>query len=110
FVIAAMEGDRVAAITPWYGAPLGDDAPDMSGLTAAVRGHFAADDGFFAADAVRVFETKLKDMGKNVSFVFHEGTGHAFGNEENGLGTYDADAKAAAWSDSIAFLKSQLSA
>jgi carboxymethylenebutenolidase len=110
FLIAAAEGDRIAAITPWYGAPLGDDAPDLSALTASVRGHFASDDAFFTADAVRDLETKLKAMGKDVSFVFHEGTGHAFGNEENGLGTYDPDAKAAAWSDSIAFLKSHVPA
>ncbi|MEY2469869.1 MAG: carboxymethylenebutenolidase, partial [Actinomycetota bacterium] len=33
-VLAAQEGDKVAVVVPWYGAPLGDDAPDLSGLTA----------------------------------------------------------------------------
>jgi carboxymethylenebutenolidase len=108
-VLAAQEGDKVAVVVPWYGAPLGDDAPDLSGLTAHVRGHFAENDAFFTADAVNALESKLKGMGKDVEFVFHEGTGHAFGNEENGLGTYDAKAKADAWADSVAFLKSHLS-
>lgn len=107
-VLAAQQGDKIAAAVPWYGAPL-EGGPDWSGLTAAVRGHFAANDDFFKADAVQALEAELKAAGKDVSFVIHAGTGHAFGNETNALGTYDAVAKAAAWADSVAFLKSHLS-
>src|SRR5690242_6291328 len=33
-VLAAQQGNRVKAAVPFYGAPLGDNAPDWSGLTA----------------------------------------------------------------------------
>ena len=32
-LIAASEGERIAAAAPFYGAPLGDNEPDWSGLT-----------------------------------------------------------------------------
>lgn len=90
-MIAANEGDRVAAAAPFYGAPLApDNAPDWSNLTAKVRGHFAENDDFFAPEPVRALEAQLKDMGKDVDFTIYEGTGHAFANETNALGTYDA--------------------
>ena len=38
-LVAALQGDKIAAVAPYYGAPLGDGAPDWSGLTAVVRGH-----------------------------------------------------------------------
>ena len=44
FLIAAHEGGRVAAVAPFYGAPLGEGGPDWSGLTARVQGHFAETD------------------------------------------------------------------
>ena len=47
--IAALQGTKIAAVAPYYGAPLGDGAPDWSGLTAVARGHFAGDDDFFPA-------------------------------------------------------------
>ncbi len=108
-VLAAQQGDRIAAVTPWYGAPLGDDGPDWGGLTASVKGHFAGNDDFFGPEPVKALEARLKGMGKDVEFVIHPNTGHAFGNEENGLGTYNPEAKAEAWADSVAFLKSKLS-
>ncbi len=106
-VLAARQGDKIAAAVPWYGAPLDSD-PDWSGMTASVRGHFAENDDFFKADAVRALQAELKALGNDVDFVIHPDTGHAFGNEQNALGTYDAAAKAEAWADSVAFLKSKL--
>ncbi len=50
-VIAAQQGEKVAAAAPFYGAPLGDSAPDWSNLSATVLGHFAENDDFFPADA-----------------------------------------------------------
>ncbi len=43
-------------------------------------------------------------MGKDVVFEIHPGAGHAFTNEENVLGTYDADLTAKTWASTIAFL------
>src|SRR3954451_15585550 len=34
-MITALQGDKVAVATPFYGEPLGDIAPDWSGLTAS---------------------------------------------------------------------------
>jgi carboxymethylenebutenolidase len=109
FRVAAREGSRVGAAVPYYGAPLGDDAPDWSGLTAPVLGHFAGGDDFFPPDAVRGLEQQLKDLGKDVTFLFYDGTGHAFANEENALGTYDAESAAAAWERTLTFLRAHLS-
>lgn len=107
-LIAAHQGDRVKAAVPFYGAPLGPQAPDWSGLTASVEGHFAENDDFFGPAAIRALESELKGMGKDVSFTVYPGTGHAFANEENALGTYDAEAAATAWSRALAFLHAQL--
>jgi carboxymethylenebutenolidase len=107
-VIAAHAGDKVAAAVPWYGFPQGESEPDWSGLTASVRGHMAENDDFFSPDAARALEAKLQGMGKDVTFHIHPGTGHAFGNETNALGTHDADASATAWKHSLEFLRSKL--
>jgi carboxymethylenebutenolidase len=108
-VIAAQAGKKVGAVVPYYGAPLGESAPDWSGLTAPVRGHFASEDAFFPAPAIRDLEEELRDMGKDVEFDIHPGTGHAFANEENPLGTHDLDATAACWRKTVGFLKDRLS-
>lgn len=104
-MIAALEGDRVGVAAPYYGAPLGDSEPDWSNLSAKVEGHFAENDDFFPPDAVRALEEKLKGMGKDVTFHVYPGTGHAFANEENPLGTYDPDAAATAWERTVALLR-----
>ena len=106
--LAAEMGDAVGAAVPFYGAPLGDAAPDWSGLRAPVRGHFAEQDDFFPPEGVRALEAELRAAGKDVTFVVHPGTGHAFANEDNPLGTYDAQAAATAWEDAVAFLRTHL--
>ncbi len=47
-------------------------------------------------------------MGKDVVFEMHPGTGHAFANEENALGTHDEAAAADAWTKAVAFLRDRL--
>jgi len=107
--IAAAEGDRVASVAPFYGAPLGDDGPDWSGLTAKVEGHFAAVDDFFPPEACTALGEKLRGMGKDVTIHVYDGTGHAFTNEENPLGTYDEAATATSWGRALDLLRSTLS-
>lgn len=108
-VLAAQQGDKVGAAVPWYGAPLDPNAePDWSNLTAPVLGHFAENDAFFGPEAVQALEAKLKGMGKDVTFRIYPNTGHAFGNETNAMGTYDAEAKATAWSQTVEFLHAKL--
>jgi len=106
--VTALQGDKVKAASPWYGAPLGPGAPDWSRLTATVEGHFAENDDFFPPDAIRALEQDLKGMGKDVTFHVYPGTGHAFGNEENAIGTYDAAAQATAWERTLALFAAEL--
>jgi carboxymethylenebutenolidase len=107
-MIAALQGEKVGAATPFYGAPLGDMAPDWSGLTAPVQGHFAENDDFFPPGPVKDLEAQLKGMGKDVEFIVYPGTGHAFANEENPLGNLDEGAAKTAWERATAFLKDKL--
>jgi len=108
FLVAAQQGDRVAAIAPFYGAPLGPMEPDWSSFTARVSGHFAENDDFFGPDAVNALAEKLRGLGKDVTITVHPGTGHAFLNEDNPLGTHDPAAAKLAWDRSVAFLHDAL--
>jgi carboxymethylenebutenolidase len=107
-VIAANAGAKVGAVVPHYGAPLGDGAPDWSNLQAKVLGFYAEKDDFFPPDAIAALESELRGMGKDVTFTVVPGTGHAFCNEENALGTYDAAAADRAWTEGVAFLEQTL--
>jgi carboxymethylenebutenolidase len=107
-VVAAQQGDKIGAVVPYYGAPLGDAAPDWTGLTAPVRGHFAADDNFFPADAVRSLEAQLQGLGKDVQFEVHPSCGHAFTNPANVFGTYDPELTGKTWKATLAFLHEKL--
>jgi carboxymethylenebutenolidase len=108
FLLAAERPDKIKAIVPFYGFPQGDMEPDWSKFQAAVRGHMAEHDDFFGPDAARALETKLQDMGKDVSLTVHPGTGHAFMAPHNALGTLDAALAAAIWPDVVSFLHQQL--
>src|SRR5262245_48582737 len=83
FIIATNRPDKVKAVVPFYGFPQGDMEPDWSKLQAAISGHMAERDNFFAPPAARALEAKLRDMGKNVSLTVHPGTGHAFMGPHN---------------------------
>jgi carboxymethylenebutenolidase len=107
-LITAREGDRVSASAPFYGAPLGDAAPDWSTLTAKVEGHFAGNDDFFPADAVKALEEELRGMGKDVTFHIYPGTSHAFANEDDPLNTYDEKNANVAWDRAVAHLKANV--
>ena len=45
---------------------------------------------------------------KDVTFTVYPGTGHAFANESNALGTHDDAAAAVAWDRAVAFLKANV--
>ena len=108
FLLGAHEGDRLAALVSYYGAPLGEMAPDWSGLTAPVLVHVAGEDAFFPPDAVTALLDSLREMGKDVTYDVYPGTGHAFANEENALGTHDAEATELAWQRTLDFLHDKL--
>lgn len=109
-VIAAKEGDRIGAAAPFYGAPLGEGGPDWSNLSAKVVGHFAENDDFFPPDAIKQLEADLVASGKDASFTVYPGSGHAFTNEENPLGTYDEALDTQTWAATIDLFNAALGA
>ena len=107
-LLAAHRPDKVVAAVPFYGFPQGDSEPDWTGLAAKVRGHMASPDDFFTPEAAGALESKLRGMGKDVSLTVHE-AGHAFMNEEDPGGTYDADLAERLWPEVTWFLHAELS-
>ncbi|MFM8305265.1 MAG: dienelactone hydrolase family protein [Actinomycetota bacterium] len=108
WILAARRGDVVRAAVPFYGFPQGDDQPDWSGLTAVVQGHMAEHDDFFPPDAARDLETRLRASGHDVTITVHPGSGHAFMNPFNPLGTLDEALGGRIWPEVCAFLHAQL--
>ena len=109
FIIAANRPDKVKAVVPFYGFPQGPTEPDWSKLTAAVSGHMAEHDDFFAPAAAKALEAKLRGMGKNVTLTVHPGTGHAFMGPHNALGTLNEQLAAEIWPQAMSFLRTNLS-
>jgi carboxymethylenebutenolidase len=108
WLLASDRGDVIRAAVPFYGFPQGDAEPDWSGLTAVVRGHMAEQDDFFPPDAAHALEAKLRGLGKDVTLTVHPGSGHAFMNPFNPLGTYDEELSARVWPEVCDFLHAQL--
>ncbi len=106
-VLAAQQGDRIGAAVPFYGV-LKEDYPDLSGLTAPVLGHFGEQDAFTTPDAARALAERIeRESGTAPQFLFYP-AGHAFFNDEDHLGTYDAEQARLAWGRTTAFLHEHL--
>ena len=106
-VLAAQQGDRIGAAVPFYGV-LKEDYPDLSGLTAPVLGHFGEQDDFTTPDAARQLAARIEaESGVSPEFRFYP-AGHAFVNDENLLGTHDAEQAAKAWDATLEFLRKNL--
>ena len=58
--------------------------------------------------ARQLFEARLREMGKDVSFTVYAGTGHAFMAPHNALGTQDMAAYEEAWPRAVGFLHEHL--
>ena len=96
-----------AAVTCYYVMPHGK--PDFSKIGGPVQGHFGTADDFVPTDDAEALEKEIADaFGQQVDFHYYEGAGHAFFNDTNRLGTYDAEAAAQAWSRTLDFLRSNL--
>lgn len=103
-LLAAQQGDKVSAAVPYYGVGGYADA-DLSGTTAKVFGHFAAEDAMAPPEQVRQLEQRLRDAGVDVELKIHAGAGHAFFNDENLIGTYDPELAASTWRETVTFLE-----
>ena len=108
FILAALRPDKVKAAVPFYGFPSGDSEPDYSQITAAIQGHMAENDDFFPPDAAKALETRLRELGKDVTLTVHPGSGHAFMAPHNALGTQDLALYEKIWPQATAFLHEHL--
>jgi carboxymethylenebutenolidase len=106
-LLAAQQGDKIGAAVPFYG--VGPGVPSTyEGLTAAVQGHYAEQDGFYPVDQAQAQEKQIAtESGAPVEFFYYD-AGHAFHNNENLVGTYDAANAALAWGRAVEFLKTAL--
>ncbi|MCW2528662.1 MAG: carboxymethylenebutenolidase [Pseudonocardiales bacterium] len=105
--LAARQGDRVSAAVPFYG--VGPAVPESyAGITAAIQGHYGEKDDFYPVEGAQQQEEQIRyESNAEVTFFYYP-AGHAFLNDKDLLGTYDADLAALAWSRAVAFLKQKV--
>jgi carboxymethylenebutenolidase len=95
-----------AAVSYYYVMPHGK--PDFTNIKGPVLGHFGTADEFIPHDDAKALEGELRDAGLDVTFHYYDGNGHAFFNEVDRLGTYDAEAAQLSWERTVSFLRSAL--
>jgi carboxymethylenebutenolidase len=105
--LAVQQGDKIGAAVPFYG--VGQGVPEsFAGLTAPVQGHYGENDAFYPAAAARELEAKMRSESAGSVEFFYYPAGHAFHNDKDKMGTYDADNAKLAWDRAIAFLHANL--
>jgi carboxymethylenebutenolidase len=106
-MLAAQQGLKIGAAVPFYG--VGPGVPNQfDGLTAAVQGHYAEKDEMYPVDQAREQEKQIRDETGAAVEYFYYPAGHAFHNDENLLGTYDAEQAKIAWGRALDFLKAKV--
>lgn len=105
--LAAQQGDKIGAAVPFYG--VGNLPDDFSSITAPVQAHYGEQDAFYPVDQARAQEAKMKQQTQNTVEFFYYPAGHAFHNDKDKLGTYDAEQAQLAWTRTVDFLKTHLS-
>jgi carboxymethylenebutenolidase len=107
FVLSlAAQDSRVAAAAAFYGVV--QQPIDFSGMSASVQGHFGEQDAFVPVEAARQLSREIAGAtGTEPDFHYYP-AGHAFVNDENLLGTYDAEQAGIAWGRAVEFLHATL--
>jgi carboxymethylenebutenolidase len=95
-----------ATVSYYYVMPHGK--PDFANVKGPVLGHFGTADEFIPHDDAKALESELRDAGVDVTFHYYDGNGHAFFNEIDRLGTYDAEAAQLSWERTVSFLRGAL--
>lgn len=102
-VLAAQQGDKIAAAVPFYGV-LGADYPSFAGLSASLLGHFGENDDLASPEAVRQLADRIEqESGQRPDFRIYP-AGHAFFNDQNPA-TYAPEEAAKAWEATVPFLQ-----
>ena len=99
--------ESIGALVPFYG--VGPAVPgNYSKITAPVQGHYGEQDQMYPVDAAHAQEQQIRDeAGVDVQYFYYP-AGHAFANDDDHLGTYDAESAQLAWSRALEFLHTQL--
>ena len=106
--MAAQQGERVAAAVPFYG--VGPGVPESyTSVSADIQGHYGEKDAMYPVEQAKEQEAKIKKESKGSVEFFYYPAGHAFLNDKNPMGTYDAEQAKLAWGRTVEFLKSHLS-
>ncbi|GLW56784.1 dienelactone hydrolase family protein [Kitasatospora phosalacinea] len=104
--LAVQEGDRIAAVVPFYGLPAEDHHYD--GLTAHVLGHYGEQDASLPAGTVDEAAARIGEAtGRHPEIHFYP-AGHAFLNDEKTPSTYDPLQAEIAWRRTLSFLRGHL--
>jgi carboxymethylenebutenolidase len=103
---AATCPNVIAAVSYYYVMPHGK--PDFTKIGGPVLGHFGTADAFIPVEDAKALESELRDAGAEATFHYYEGAGHAFFNDTNRLGTYDAEHASTSWDRTVGFLRSAL--
>lgn len=103
--LAAREGGRISAAVPFYGV---GQEPDYAGMTADVQAHYAAQDAFLPIEQARKVMADIATATGKAPELHEYPAGHAFMNDENLLGTYDAEQAAVAFDRAVGFLSTHI--
>jgi carboxymethylenebutenolidase len=104
---AAANCPRIAAaVTYYYVMPHGK--PDFARIGGPVLAHFGTADEYISVEAAEQLGSELREAGVDVNLDFYDGAGHAFFNDTNRLGTYDAQAAETSWQRTVGFLREAL--
>jgi carboxymethylenebutenolidase len=106
-LLAAQQGDKIGAAVPFYG--VGPAVPNAySTITAPIQGHYAENDGFYPVDQAHAQEEQIRSESAGSVEFFYYPAGHAFHNDKDKMGTYDAESAKLAWGRTVHFLRSNL--
>jgi carboxymethylenebutenolidase len=104
--LAVQEGSKLAAAVAFY--PTGYMPDDYAGLEAPVLVHIPDRDEINPPTMAEELNEKISAATHTKPEIDHYPAGHAFLNEEDLLGTFDAEQAAIAWDRTIAFLRAHL--
>ncbi len=106
-MLATERPETIGAVVPFYG--VGPAVPNTyEKVTAPVQGHYGETDQMYPVDQAYAQEQQLRaESSAEVEFFYYP-AGHAFENDDDHLGTYDADSAALAWQRTLDFLHAHL--
>jgi carboxymethylenebutenolidase len=104
--LAVQEGSKLAAAVAFY--PTGYMPDDYAGLEAPVLVHIPDRDEINPPTMAEELNEKISAATHTKPEIDHYPAGHAFLNEEDLLGTFDAEQAAIAWDRTVAFLRAHL--